>query len=79
MAKSYTCDGCGCSVQEPEVIGNVLQRDYCEPCAEKAHAFLDAEEVIRDACHAQFVAGRTALVNTYALDNFKLPDVPDAA
>lgn len=76
MAASYTCDGCGSNVAKPIVVGHVLKRDYCETCAPKAEAFLDAEEVLRDACYAQFLTGRQALINTSSMGGFKLPDVP---
>lgn len=76
MAAAYTCDGCGCNVAQPVVVGHVLKRDYCDPCATKAKAFLEAEELLRDACYGQFIAARQTLINTNSEGGFKLPDVP---
>lgn len=77
MAASYTCDGCGAGVKKPEIVGHVIKREYCEACATKAKDFLDAEELLRDACHHQFLGARTTLINTISEGGFKLPDVPD--
>lgn len=76
MAAAYTCDGCRCNVATPKVVGHIIKRDYCESCAAKAEAFQEAEELLRDNCRHQFLAARQALINTSALNDFKLPDVP---
>jgi hypothetical protein len=76
MAWSFFCDGCACNVAQPIVKGHVLKRGYCETCAQKAEAFLDAEEALRDACYGQFLTARQALINTSSASGFKLPDVP---
>lgn len=74
MAASYTCDGCGCNVAKPKIVGHVIKRDYCEPCAAKADAFLEGEEVLRETAHHQFCDARRALIAGTSLA--KLPDVP---
>lgn len=76
MAASFTCDGCGTSVDAPMVVGHVTKRDYCESCEKKAQAFLDAEEVERVAIRTVFAAKREELIKKYGADGFKLPDVP---
>jgi len=76
MAASFSCDGCGVSVEQPSVVGFVLKRDYCEACAKKAQKFLDAEDKERQALRAAFLAKREKLVEKYGASNFKLPDVP---
>lgn len=76
MASSFTCDGCGCNLVKPVVVGYIIKRDYCEDCAGIAAAFLEADEVERLAAQSAFQGKREKLINEYAKDNFKLPDVP---
>jgi hypothetical protein len=76
MAASYTCDGCGCNVATPKQIGHVLKRDYCEPCADKAQAFLEAEEILRRTTQEQFEKARATFIAHASEGGFKLPDVP---
>lgn len=76
MAVSFTCDGCRQPVDRPKQIGHVLRREYCEQCAATAEKFLNDEESLRKALHEKFVDDRAALIARYAVDGFKLPDVP---
>jgi hypothetical protein len=76
VAASYSCDGCGVKIDEPLIVGHIVKRDYCEACARKAEAFLEAEELLRANASHQFVTARAALIATAAIDGFKLPDVP---
>lgn len=75
MAATYSCDGCGCNVVKPAKVGHVIVRDYCDECAGKAQAFLEAEELLRSNAHAQYISARQALIATAG--DFKLPDVPN--
>ncbi len=78
MASAFSCDGCGAAVDKPIVVGHVIRRDYCAPCAEIANGFVDEEEAIRREAQSGFAAAREKLVKA-ALDHLnKLPDVPDA-
>ena len=76
MAATYFCDGCGCNLDKPKVVGHVIRRDYCEPCADKATAFIEAEEVLRRTAQEQFQSARNAFISEASKDGFKLPDVP---
>lgn len=78
MAQVFLCDGCGKKVDNPKKVGYVIQREYCDECEPKAKAFLDGEEVLRNAVHEQFKSARTTLIRTSGGDDkkFKLPDVP---
>jgi len=73
MAAIFTCDGCNQPVAEPKQIGFVLKRDYCEACAVKAKAFLDAQESMLKELRAVFAAARQDMIE--AAGTFKLPDV----
>lgn len=75
MAISFHCDGCGKTVAEPKKVGKVTRREYCEPCAEKAEAFVAEEEQLRNDLQEKFIDDRAALIARYSVDNFKLPDV----
>lgn len=79
MAAAYTCDGCGKALDVPKEIGLVVRRDYCEDCAAKAQAFLDAEEALRQRLYDQFTTDRGLLIASASDGGFKLPDVPDGA
>jgi hypothetical protein len=77
MAASYTCDGCGCSVAKPKVVGVVIARDYCDECARNACAFLALEEEQRGDLRRRFAEARQQLIDAYSMEGaFKLPDVP---
>ena len=76
MAASFTCDGCSLIVDKPVKIGFVIPREYCAKCAEKAKAFLDAEEAERMALSTVFAGKREKLIAQYGADHFLLPDVP---
>ena len=76
MAHSFTCDGCGTSIETPIVVGFVLKRDYCPKCEKKAQKFLDAEDAERTKARNVFTLNRAFLVEKYGMNNFKLPDVP---
>lgn len=76
MAIAYSCDGCGAKVDKPKQVGHVIKRDYCETCADKATAFLEAEEVLRRTTQEQFMAARQAFIAQASDGGFKLPDVP---
>lgn len=56
-------------------VGHVLKRDYCEKCAPKAEAFLDAEDMARIKARAKFMAKRAELITKHGQGGFKLPDV----
>lgn len=75
MAISYNCDGCGKNVAEPKKVGKVTQREYCEPCAEKAEAFVAEEEQLRKDTQEKFIDDRAALIAKYSEGGFHLPDV----
>lgn len=74
MAVSYTCDGCGATVENPVKVGKVLQREYCEACAVKANEFVATEEALRKRTQQTFIEGRAALIAQH--EGFRLPDVP---
>lgn len=76
MAASFTCDGCGVSVEVPMVVGHVLKRDYCAECEKKAQAFIEAEDKERESIRTVFLGKREKLIKKFGADNFKLPDVP---
>ena len=76
MATYYACDGCGAAVDSPKKVGFVLKRDYCPTCAAIADKFLHEEEELRKATQERFVDERALLIARYAVDNFKLPDLP---
>jgi hypothetical protein len=76
MAASFTCDGCSLIVDKPVKVGFVIPREYCQKCAAKAKAFLDAEEAERMALSSVFAGKREKLIAQYGADNFLLPDVP---
>lgn len=76
MAASFTCDGCGSSVDVPMVVGHVVKRDYCEACAKSAEKYLEEENVERKTCAEEFRKKRQVLIDFYGKDGFKLPDVP---
>lgn len=76
MAASFTCDGCGCPVENPEVIGFVLKRDYCPACREEAAEFLAEEEKLRTDLHAKFTTKRQKMIEAMSKRGFKLPDTP---
>ena len=77
MAQSFTCDGCGCNVAKPKIVGHVLRREYCDSCAENAEAFLAAEEENRAHYQQRFAEIRQQLINVHGQDGkFMLPDVP---
>lgn len=76
MAVAYTCDGCGTNVDKPMQVGHVIKRDYCEGCAAKAKAFLEAEEKLRVETQQAFIAARNGLIEVLSKDDFKLPDIP---
>ncbi len=78
MAQSFTCDGCGTSIDQPKRIGHVVRRDYCADCAVRARAFIDAEEDLRKRCVDQFKSDLDLLVASAREGGFKLPDVSDA-
>lgn len=76
MAASYTCDGCGCNVEKPKVVGVVIRRDYCEECEKNAKMFLQVEEEERAHLRERFLEIRKQLINVHGQDGkFKLPDV----
>lgn len=72
---SYSCDGCGTKVAEPEKVGHVTRREYCETCAPKAKAFVADEEQLRKDMQEKFIDDRAALIAKYGADGFHLPDV----
>lgn len=76
MAASFTCDGCGANVASPNVVGFVIRRDYCEPCAQEAAQFLADEEAERLAVQVAFHGKREKLLQKYAKTLAKLPDIP---
>lgn len=76
MAISYSCDGCGGPVENPDRVGFVVKRDYCKVCRETAIKFLREEEELRRATHEGFIDARAALIAKYTTDGFKLPDLP---
>ena len=75
MATTTSCDGCSLIVDKPVKIGFVIPREYCGKCAEKAKAFLDAEEAERMALSTVFAGKREKLIEQYGADHFLLPDV----
>lgn len=78
MAMNYSCDGCGCSVEKPKVVGFVLKRDYCPACEVIAQAFITAEETERSVIASVFQEKRNKLIEHFGQNGFKLPDVPHA-
>lgn len=76
MAATYSCDGCGKSIDKPILIGHVLKRDYCSNCETRAKAFVEAEEDLRKRLNEQFQSDRALLVSSASEGGFKLPDVP---
>jgi hypothetical protein len=77
MARSFTCDGCGGNIAEPQQLGFILKRDYCPACAKNAEAFLAAEEEQRARFYERFAENRKQLIAVHSKDgSFKLPDVP---
>ena len=76
MSTVTLCDGCMNPVQEPVKIGHVLRMEYCAGCAVTAQAFVDAEEELRRVAVEAFQKGRAGLIEQYAVNEFKLPDVP---
>ena len=76
MSVSYHCDGCGVAVENPAIVGKVVQRDYCETCAGRANRFVDAEEALRRETQQAFAQSRAKLIADCSEGNFKLPDVP---
>ena len=75
MAASFTCDGCGCNVAVPMVVGHVIKRDYCESCEKVAKEFLECQDEERISVQSVFQGKREKLVKKYGKENFKLPDV----
>lgn len=76
MAVAYSCDGCGCAVENPKKAGFVLKRDYCDACEVIAQAFLEQEERERLNAAAEFKSKRDLLIAHFSINGFKLPDVP---
>lgn len=79
MAAAFSCDGCSTSIQNPVVVGRVLKRDYCEDCAAKARAYIDAEEEMRKRLVVSFEEDRGLLIAAASEGGFRLPDVPEVA
>lgn len=79
MAAAFSCDGCSTRIQHPIVVGRVLKRDYCEDCAAKARAYMEAEEELRKRLVVSFEEDRGLLISAASEGAFKLPDVPDAS
>lgn len=79
MAASYTCDGCGKSVDVPRRLGHVIQCDYCAECFERAKSFVDAEEGLRKTLYDRFITDRGLLISAASEGGFKLPDIPNGA
>ena len=77
MAARYSCDGCGCNLEKPRVVGAVLKRDYCEECEKNARMFLKAEEENRAHYRQRFAEVRQQLIKFHGKEGkFLLPDVP---
>ncbi len=76
MAISYSCDGCGKSVENPARVGHTVKRDYCADCAEAAKKYIEAEEALRKELHEKFIDDRALLVARFSANGFKLPDTP---
>ena len=76
MARSFTCDGCGNAVENPKLVGHVIQREYCKTCAVTAEEYLQAEEAERLAVQSVFVGKREKLIKKHGANKFRLPDVP---
>ena len=76
MATAYLCDGCRSPVENPVKVGHVLKRDYCETCAPRAQAFVEAEENLRADLVATFQSARRRMIEAATEDKFLLPDVP---
>ena len=72
---SYSCDGCGAKVTNPERIGHVTKREYCEKCAVMAKQFVADEEALRVELQEKFIDDRAALIAKYSEGGFHLPDV----
>ena len=75
MSIQHICDGCKRKVDEPICTGNVLKRDYCEPCGVKAGLFLAAEEHLRVDLVSKYNKNRLALIQKFSEKEFYLPDV----
>ena len=76
MDKGVLCDGCGHSTIGI-TLGIVIKRNYCPDCAKIAQAFLDEEEVLRKIYYDNFLNSRKQLIETYSVEYFLLPDVPE--
>jgi hypothetical protein len=76
MATQFTCDGCGTALDVPRRLGQVLRRDYCADCIERAKSFVDAEEGLRATLYDRFKTDRGLLISAASEGGFKLPDVP---
>lgn len=77
MAAVFICDGCGCNVDKPKVVGTVIKREYCAGCAKNAEMFLGAEEDNREHFYTRFAEIRQKLIEVHGKGGaFKLPDVP---
>lgn len=75
MSIVYHCDGCEKPIGAPIEKGHVTRRQYCEACAVKAEAFLEAEEALRKRLYEQFNAERQVLIDTCSENGFLLPDI----
>lgn len=78
MSVVYGCDGCRLAVLEPTKVGRVIRRDYCNDCAAKARAYMEAEEELRKRLVVSFEEDRGLLIAAASEGGFALPDVPEA-
>ena len=74
MATYFMCDGCAKPVENPVKVGFVIQREYCETCADAANQYIAAEEALRKTVHERFIDDRAALIARFSANHFKLPD-----
>ena len=74
MAINFICDGCAKPVENPVKVGFVIQREYCETCADAANQYIAAEEALRKTVHERFIDDRAALIARFSANNFRLPD-----
>ncbi len=63
-------------IEEFVQAGKVIIREYCPACAESVNGFLEAQNHLRQRLTDQFASDRSALIEKFSENNFKLPDVP---
>lgn len=80
MAVRFSCDGCGCMLEEgvePKRIGTVLLREYCVECAPHAEEYMQWVSTAHTEIAREWTTRLAALRKEF-FETTKLKFLPDA-